>query len=599
MDKKAEIIFEVSWEVCNKVGGIFTVVQSKALQTMEHYDGNYFLVGPYFTKKAFGIFDEKVVPEHCKDCFDALKAEGIECHFGTWLIKGNPNVILIDFGNFAKNTNDVKRALWDAYKIDSLNTEYFDFDEPVVWSWAVGRVIEKLSESFAGKKIVAQFHEWLCAAGLLYLKNKNVKVGTVFTTHATTLGRTLANSDKDLYGLLDKINPDAEAAGFSAGTLAKHLTEKNAAKHADVFTTVSEITGIEAEKLLGRKPDVLLLNGLDMAKFPTFEEASIKHKLFKSRINQFLFYYFFPYYSFDIDKTLVYFLAGRYEFRDKGVDVFISALGRLNERLKNEGSDRTIVTFFWIPGNVKAIKPDLLESKTYFVDVKDSVDDVYEEIKNKITYLLISKKDITSKSLFSEDFLHEITPKVRRIVRKGVPPLSTHDLYNEDSDVIMNAFKSAGLFNTEQDRVKVIFYPIYLTGADGLLDTSYYESMQGSHLGVFPSYYEPWGYTPLEGGALGVSSVTTDLAGFGRYLCQNGCTKEKYPGIFVLERFGKTYEEIVSALTDILYRFAHTSSQERVENKIMAQKVAATADWKFFIENYLKAHNLAVEKVFG
>ncbi|MBI4140967.1 hypothetical protein HY485_03975, partial [Candidatus Woesearchaeota archaeon] len=445
----------------------------------------------------------------------------------------------------------------------------------------------------------AQFHEWLSAAGLLYLKNNHVKVGTIFTTHATTLGRTLANFDRDLYGLLDKINPDAEAASFGSGVLAKHQTEANAAKHADVFTTVSEITGIEAEKFLGRKPDVLLLNGLDMAKFPTFEEASIKHKLFKNRIHQFLLYYFFPYYSFDIDKTLIYFIAGRYEFRDKGVDVFISALGRLNERLKQENSDRTIVAFFWIPGNVKAIKPELLESKTYFVDVKDSVDDVADEIKNKVTHLLISKNDISAKSLFSEDFAHEMLPKVRRLARKGVPPLSTHDLYNEDSDLILTALKSAGLVNAEKDRVKAVFYPIYLTGADGLLDTSYYESMQGSHLGVFPSYYEPWGYTPLEGGALGVSSVTTDLAGFGRYLCQKGCTKEKYPGIFVLERFGKSYDEIVAALTDILYRFAHTSSQERVENKIMAQKVAATADWKFFIENYIEAHNLAVEKVYS
>lgn len=599
MEKKADIICEVSWEVCNKVGGIFTVVQSKALQTMAHYDGNYFLIGPYFTKKVFGIFDEKLPPDNCRACFDELKNEGIECHFGTWLIKGNPDVILVDFHNFAKNKNDIKRALWDAYKIDSLNTEYFDFDEPVVWAWAVGRVIEKLAEAFSDKKLVAQFHEWLSAAGLLYLKHKNIKVGTVFTTHATTLGRTIANTDRDLYGLLDKINPDVEAANSGACVLAKHQTEKNAANSADVFTTVSEITGIESEKLLGRKPDVLLLNGLDMAKFPTFEEASIKHKLFKNRIYQFLFYYFFPYYSFDISKTLIYFLAGRYEFRDKGVDVFISALGRLNERLKSEKSDRTIVTFFWVPGNIKAIKQDLLENKTYFLDVKDTVDDAADEIKNKITYLLISKNEITSKSVFSEDFFQDITPKVRRISRKGVPPLSTHELYNEDSDSILNAFKAAGLFNTEQDRVKVIFYPIYLSGADGLLDTSYYESMQGSHLGVFPSYYEPWGYTPLEGGALGVSSVTTDLAGFGRYLCQNGCTKEKYPGIFVLERFRKSYDEIVTGLTDILYRFAHTSLQERVENKIMAQKVAATADWKFFIENYINAHNLAVKKVFG
>lgn len=596
---KAEIVFEVSWEVCNKVGGIFTVVQSKALQTMQQYNGNYFLVGPYFPKKAFGIFDERLPPECCRNACDELRNDGIECHFGIWLTKGNPNVVLVDFSNFAAKKNEIKRALWDSYQIDSLHTEYFDFDEPVVWSWAVGRLLECMSYSFEGKKIVAQFHEWLAAAGLLYLKMKRINIGTVFTTHATTLGRTIANTDKNLYELLNTISPDAEARNYGAGVFAKHLVESKAAAVVDVFTTVSEITGLEAEKLLGRKPDVLLTNGLDMAKFPTFEEASIKHQLFKNRIRQFLFYYFFPFQSFDIDDTLVYFLAGRYEFRDKGVDVFIEALGRLNEKLRQEKSVKTVVAFFWIPGNVKAIKPDLLESKTYFTDLKDSVDESAEEIKNKLLYLLIAKKEIAQSSIFSEDFVGDITPKIKRLSRKGVPPLSTHDLYNEDSDIILNSFKSAGLLNKESDRVKVVFYPIYLTGADGLLDTSYYESMLGSDLGVFPSYYEPWGYTPLEGGALGVSSVTTDLAGFGRYLCTSGCFSGKYPGIFVLERFGKTDEEIVNALTNILYNYAHLSAQERSENKITAQKVASTADWKFFIENYLKAHNLAVEKVFG
>jgi len=598
MDPKADMFFEVSWEVCNKVGGIFTVVQSKAMQTMAHYDGNYYLVGPYFLKKAFGIFEEKLPPECCKNICEELRNEGIECHFGTWLTKGNPNVILIDFVSFAKNKNDIKRALWDAYKIDSLHTEYFDFDEPVVWAWAVGRMLEAVTRVYAGKKIVAQFHEWLAASGLLYLKLKNVKIGTVFTTHATSLGRTIASTERNLYELLDSINPDIEARNYGPSAYAKHQVETVAAKQSDVFTTVSEITGIEAEKLLGRKPDVILANGLDMAKFPTFEEASMKHHLFKHRIRQFLFYYFFPYYSFDINNTLIYFLAGRYEFRDKGVDVFIKSLGKLNERLKNERSEKTIVAFFWIPGNVKAIKPDLLESKTYFTDLKDSVDDAADEIKNNIIYLMISKKTIDKSSLFTEDFLQDTAPKILRLTRSGSPPMSTHDLYNEDSDSIVNAFKSAGLFNKKDDRVKVVFYPIYLTGADSLLDTSYYESMMGSDLGVFPSYYEPWGYTPLEGGALSVSSVTTDCAGFGRYLQNSHLAKSHYPGIFVLERFGKNNDDIVASLTDILYYFAQLSAQERTENKITAQKVASTADWKFFIENYIEAHNLAVDKVF-
>src|SRR3990172_9919308 len=594
MESKAEICFEVSWEVCNKVGSIFTVVQSKILPMKEHYGDNYFLVGPYFPKKAWGIFEEHLPPEECRSALDKLKAEGIEVHCGTWITKGNPNVLLIDFTNFSAQKNDIKRKLWDWYQIDSLNTEWYDFDEPVVWAYAVGRLIEELSKVF-GKKAVAHFHEWLAGAGLLYLHHENARVGTVFTTHATTLGRSLAMQERDIYEQLEGIDSDGEAKRLGISVWAKHSLEKQSAQNAHVFTTVSEITGMEAGHFLGRKPDVLLFNGLDMAKFPSFEEASLKHKLFKNKIKQFLMYYFFPYYSFDIDNTLIYFLAGRYEFHDKGVDVFIKALGRLNDQLKAEKCEKTIVAFFWIPGNVKSIRPELLESRTFFNDMKKSVEEVHEDVLNRVSELLIMGKEITSKSMMGEDFLLELKPKLKRLMRKGLPPISTHFLFDEDTDLIMKTLREVGLDNSPDDVVKIVFYPIYLSGADGLLDTSYYESMQGSHLGVFPSYYEPWGYTPLEAAALGVSSLTTDLSGFGQYICKE-CAQGKYPGIFVLQRFKKSTEDIIKALTDMMSQFAHFSTKERIENKIMAQKIAATADWKLFIERYIEAHNKAVGK---
>ncbi len=268
----------------------------------------------------------------------------------------------------------------------------------------------------------------------------------------------------------------------------------------------------------------------------------------------------------------------------------------LNEKLKEEKSKKTIVCFFWIPGNIRSIKPELLENKTYFFDLKDSIDDETDLLKTRILSLLITKGDITKENLFDAEFMQEIKPKVLHLSRKGMPPVATHDLFNEQDDAILNAFRQANLFNKTEDRVKVVFYPIYLTGADGLLDTSYYESMQGAHLGIFPSYYEPWGYTPLEAGALGVSSVTTDLAGFGRYLCTE-CVPEKNPGIFVLKRFGRAYDETVQDLASIMYYFANLPVQERVANKMTAQKVAATADWKLFIERYIEAHNLAISKL--
>jgi glycogen synthase len=594
---EAEVVFEVSWEVGNKVGGIYTVVSSKALQMIERYGENYYVVGPYFPRKAQGVFEEHTTPETCKPVFEELKKIGIDVRCGKWLVKGNPNCFLVDFSNYTPQKNNIKRELWDAYKIDSLYTEYFDYDEPIIWGYAVGKLIEALSKGpYNGKKIVAQCHEWLAAGALLYTTMRKLPVATVFTTHATVLGRAMASDNINIYENISAIKPEEEARKRGPSIIAKYQTEKASAHNANVFTTVSEITGIEATQLLNKKPDVILPNGLDMEKFPTFEQASVRHKLFKNRIKTFLIPYFFPYYSFDLDDTLIYFLAGRYEFKDKGIDVFIRALAILNETLKREKCNTTVIAFIWVPGNVRAIRSELLENKSNFLDIKDTLEDEEDEIHRRILHTLVTQKPIAKEALFGEDTQEDLKRKLAKFTRKtGLPPLSTHELYNEDKDAIINALKSAKLLNRKEDRVKVIFYPIYLSGADGLLDVSYYESMQGSHLGVFPSFYEPWGYTPLEAAALAVSSVTTDLSGFGRYLCTECVQQPKIPGIFVLRRMGKTEDETVKELAEFLARFAHFSPRERIENKIAAKKLAETADWKHFSENYVRAHNQALK----
>ncbi len=597
MKANADYFFEVSWEVCNKVGGIFTVVSSKAARMMDYYKDNYYLVGPYFPEKAYGIFEEELPPESCKLMCDAMKEEGIIVHYGKWLVKGNPKVVLIEFTEFAKHANGIKKHLWDDFGIDSLGADFYDFDEPIAWAHAVGKLIEGFAGIYKGKKIVAQFHEWLAGAGLLYLKKHNAPVATVFTTHATMLGRTLAGANVDLYNKLDEINPDEEAA--NRGVKTKYQMEKQCAANAEVFTTVSEITGIEAEKLLGTKPHVILDNGLDMEKFPTFEQTSIKHHVFKLRIKDFLMYYFFPYYSFDMDNTLIYFICGRYEFHDKGIDIFVRALAMLNERLKAEKSTKSIVAFFWVPGQIKGIKRDLLENRAHYEDVKDSIEEEMGDIKHRIIHSLLAGKKLSSETLLSEDIRDELKRKLLRFKRKknGNPPLSTHDLHNENVEPILNSFKQLGLDNSAKQNVKVVFYPIYLTGSDGLLDTSYYESMLGSHLGVFPSFYEPWGYTPLEGAALGVPSVTTDLSGFGKYIMSQKQNKKKFPGVFVLPRFGKNDDEVTDELAEQMYNFQSLSAHDRIENKISARNIAEMADWKTFAENYITAHNMALKNL--
>ena len=275
MDISNNLLIEASWEVCNKVGGIHTVITSKMKEAQKQFP-NYFLIGPFFPSKTESEFREKLPPSYLAESFEELKQEGIVCHFGTWLIDGEPNVVLIDFTGFAIHKNEIKGKLWEAFRIDSLNTNYYDFDQPVIWAFAVGKLVERVALKI-NKHIILHAHEWLAGTSILYAKMFSLNIATVFTTHATTLGRTLSNSNVNFYNLLDSLNPDELACKYNIK--AKHQLEKAVALNADIFTTVSEITAIEAQKFLGRKADVILPNGLDIGKFPTYDELAIKHKL--------------------------------------------------------------------------------------------------------------------------------------------------------------------------------------------------------------------------------------------------------------------------------------------------------------------------------
>ncbi len=589
---KADKLFEISFEVCNKVGGIYRVLESKADKMISQYDGDYFLIGPYYKEKAREEFKEEAVPSKMKSIFQELEKEGVRCHYGRWIIKGRPKVILVDFKDYFYKVNEIKEELWNNFQVDSLNSGV-DFDEPVCWSYAVGRLIEKIKDEHKKEDVVAHFHEWLSGAGLLYLKAINSKVKTVFTTHATSLGRTLAFNSVDFYQMIDEIDPEVETKKYD-GVNAKHCVEKSSAKESDVFTTVSEITAVEAEKFLGRKPDVVLPNGLDMEKFLSFEEITMKHRTQRRRLRNFVASYFFPYYTFDLEESLFYFIIGRKEFRAKGIDIFIDSLGKLNNEMKKENSKRTVVAFLFIPSDTKRVNPSLLENIEYFRDLEDSVNDFLPEAEERMFYSILQEKRLSKKSLFDENVILNIERKLHRMKRKEeVPPISTH-YFNSMEDEIITRIKENNLFNAEEDRVKVIYYPIYLTGHDGLSNLSYEEALEASHMGVFPSFYEPWGYTPLEAAALGVSSVTTDLAGFGRFRLKLE-SKKNSPGIYVLKRKDKSDEEITDDLSKFLYNFTETSRRERVENKIEARKIASAADWRIFVNCYVEAHNKALE----
>ncbi|MBR9692620.1 hypothetical protein GOV07_01670 [Candidatus Woesearchaeota archaeon] len=587
---ETDILFEVSWEVCNKVGGINTVLKSKAGVMQDRYK-QYILIGPYFEKKAMLELERKEPPKAVAKALDSLKKNGIECHYGTWQVKGEPTVILIDFSRLTEKKDELKAQLWESYEIDSMGASW-DFEEPVIFSAAVAQVLNALEKAMGKKKVVAHFHEWMTGAGILFLKRLKSPIRTVFTTHATMLGRAIAGGGENLYEMLENINP--REAAYSHGVQAKHLTETACAHECNVFTTVSEITGMEAEKLLGRKPDVLVLNGLEVNRFPTFEETSIKHLTCRESLRSFLTYYFFPHYLFSLDHNLIFFITGRYEYKNKGIDLTIHALGRLNELLKQgKDKDRTVSVFFWIPMEHAGVKVELLENKNYYNHITSYIHYNADNILQKVLYDFLSQKDVKSETLFTKEFLKEMKKDLLQFKRQGNPPLCTNYLPNEDQNDIIKALIEAGLDNREDDRVKVIVQPVYLDGSDGLVNLPYYDAIAGTHLGLFPSYYEPWGYTPLETGAMGVSCVTTDLAGFGRFIEPH--LEGKSSGIKVLHRLHKPYNEIVEDFAQKMYGYCNISHTERVQNKIQAKELSQLCDWGEFIRFYIKAHNMALK----
>ena len=257
-------LFEVSWEVCNKVGGIHSVVTSKALQAVEHFGEDYFLLGPAL--KDNPGFEE--TDEHAWDSLRiGLATRDLKCRLGRWNIPGRPKVILVDFDK-RYASNQLLFEMWKNYGVDSLSGGW-DYIEPVMFAAACGEVIAAVHESrvepMQGHS-VALFHEWMCAAGLLTVKRLAPEVGTVFTTHATMLGRALAATGRDIYSNMRNINPANEAAALNI--TAKWSMESTAAREADAFTTVSPITGEESTVFLGRQPDVITTNGLDLRVIP-------------------------------------------------------------------------------------------------------------------------------------------------------------------------------------------------------------------------------------------------------------------------------------------------------------------------------------------
>jgi glycogen synthase len=592
-----DYVFEVSFEVCNKIGGIYTVVSTKAQEMVKYYKERYYTVGFYDADKAKLEFEEENPPEGLSEAFRVLEEEGIKCFFGIWHIPGKPQTILVDARQSKTDVNYLKKKYWERYGIDSLKSDSW-FNDPLIWSYAVGRLLEETAKKkpYNGANIVGHFHEWLSGFALLHIKEEGIPVRTVFTTHATMLGRSISAKGDDLHRMVsDGLRSNETATVDTArryGCQDKHTTEVACAKNADVFTTVSDVTGREAEYILGLKPQVILYNGLDLSGYEELEDLAFKRAENRRIMRGFLRAFFSRYYEMDYYKIRSAFISGRYEYHNKGIDIFIDALGKLNKKLREENADGIFLAFIFVPTGITGENIQILKNKALYDDITEHIDSEWPRIREKLIELATSGIK-TEDAILTEIFSEKLRKLSQTFVKKyGTnPPISAFDFsYPEGQDNIVNALKRNNLLNREGDKVKVVFYPTYLSEVDKLITMGYNDATLTCDVGVFPSYYEPWGYTPLETIAQGTPTITSDLAGFGQFISGKG------NGVKVLKMDGTPYEQIVEELQLALYDIFKTEKRDLTKMRMSAKELSSLADWKNLAKNYNKAHQLALEK---
>jgi len=618
----ADFVIEVAFEAVNPLGGVYAVLSKKAKELKGYYKDNYFFVGPYYTKSASSEFEEKTPPKEIEKVFTQLKKEGIICHYGTWLIEGKPIAFLVDFSRRFDKLKEIKHSFSKNYNVD-LKTfnprlkqkritddsmSHMNLNAALVWGDAAIRLIKELLKSalFKTKKGVVHFHSDIGKPvyGLIKdLKEENANVGLVATYHSTKLGRTIVTNKENLVEEIrknlkkNKKVENKREYKYKGRVIPFHQFEALGAKNSDVITCVSRSTAKEVEYILGRKPDLITPNGLQTSTLPLLEERSVIHQTSKERIYKFLNAYFLPYYPIDIPHSHLFFTSGRYELTTKGYDLLLAALENLNKRLKKEQFPNTIFVFLFIMIAGKEANDEILSNMAVYGAIEHTVAQEFPYVEKRIISSLVHGHEIKRNLIFDEHFLIESKKLMLKFKRKSKenPPICAFKGLKKD-DVIMQLLKKCGLDNSPDDKVKVIFYPAPVSVADGLLSMEYNEVMAGMHLGVFPSMYEPWGYTPLETAAHGVMSITTDVAGFGKFIQENSDQRKK-PGILVLNTIGKKREDIVSGLADTMYGVVSLSRNERINKKLEAYKLAMLADWSKFAKHYIRAHNLAIQKM--
>lgn len=587
----SKALVEIAWEICNQVGGIYTVLRSKAPEARKHWKDDYCLVGPWFKEKALGEFEEEDLDNSIfAKAVQKLRDKGIDAKFGRWLVAGRPRVVLLNLESI-----DWQKPLSDVNHFLKINTNTHQMvRETTVFSFLAQMFAGIVAGEVPNKKVIAHFHEWMSSAAVGLLKSvPNVK--TICSTHATLLGRYLAMSEHNFYDDLPHYNWEQKAAQYNVAVEAR--LERQAAHNCDVFTTLSSATDRECEVFLGRRADVLLPNGLNIQRFTALHEFQNLHLAFKKKIHQFTISHFFQNYTFDLDKTLYFFTSGRYEYRNKGFDLTIAALSELNQKLRSIDSQVTVICFFVTQSAYDSINPEILESRSLMAELNRLCGSMFAGAKEEFFNRLVAASDGTVPDI-NDVFPDATLLRLRRTIlhwkREQLPKIITHNLKHDGEDPLLNDLRRFNLINHPADRVKVVYHPDFINSTNPLFNMDYHEFVRGCHLGVFPSYYEPWGYTPLEAIASGIPTVTSDLAGFGTYLQEHIRENRRKP-VEIIERYHRDFWDSTQQLAEAMFRFCKLSRRERIALRNQTEELSAAFDWNKLYRYYKVAYRKALQ----
>ncbi|MFL0161335.1 glycosyltransferase [Aquirufa salirivi] len=593
---KKKFLVEVAWETCNQVGGIYTVIRTKVPSMVEKWGEDYALLGPYFPQTAAAEFEALPVGEDTpmERAILWMREQGYQVHYGNWLITGKPKIILFDIASIYDQINAIKGRIWENHKISTLGVEEL-VNQTIALGELIRLFISKWAQENQNKKdLIVHFHEWMASTCLPDLKKEKVKISTVFTTHATMLGRYLAGNVPNFYDVIDTFDWYKEAVTY--GIEAQASFERQAAQKADVLTTVSDITAKECQYFLGRIPELILPNGLNIQRFAALHEHQNLHSKYKQNLSEFVMGHFFQSQAFDLDQTLYLFTSGRFEYSNKGYDLTLDALASLNQKMKDSGSKKTVVMFFVTKQPYHSIDPEVLHSRAVLDEIRENCSAIEKEVGEKLFLAAASSNNLQLPDL--NNFVDEYWRlRLRRTVQTwkstSRPKVVTHLLKQED-DIIRNLHRT-NLLNNPDDKVKIVYHPDFIVSTNPLFGLDYSQFVRGCHLGVFPSYYEPWGYTPLECMARGVPTVTSDLSGFGDYIMQIMRDYEQW-GVSVVHRKSQTYQESVEQLANNLFKFTQQSQRERITQRNRVESISDTFDWSNLRSYYDTAHELALMK---